>query len=185
MKELEKKVTATADEVKVDVPVVEEAKETKAKTKQEKVDAYIEEALGAPKKRTTKKTTTKKAETTKTEEVKAEVTAEPVAEPAAEVVEEKKEEVVEKKPAARKPRKKAAPKAKVEEPVATKAIKWTNVWSQETGYVESINYEERHFVNTTMVEYAQKFVTIEDAQKAIQALIEMGEGKTNVFDVVE
>ena len=89
MKELETKVTATADEVKVDVPVVEEAKETKAKTKQEKVDAYIEEALGAPKKRTTKKATTKKTETVKVEE--------PKVDPAAEVVEEKKEEVVEKK----------------------------------------------------------------------------------------
>ena len=177
MKELKENVTAVADE---NVTEVKEAE--KKANKKEKVDAYIEESLAAPKK--TRKTAAKKA--TKEEKVETEKV-----EVAAPIVEETPTESSEEKPV-KKPRKKAAPKAKatkteapVEKVVPTKVIQWTNTWSHESGYVESINYEHGHFVNTTGKEYAQKFATVEEAQAAIQALIAMGEGNTNLFDVVE
>ena len=180
MKELKENVTAVADGDVTEVKVADVKEADKKANKKEKVDAYVEESLAAPKK--PRKTAAKKA--TKEERVETEKV-----EVAAPIMEETPTEASEEKPV-KKPRKKAAPKATmaeapVEKVVPTKVIQWTNTWSHESGYVESINYEHGHFVNTTGKEYAQKFATVEAAQAAIQALIAMGEGNTNLFDVVE
>lgn len=63
-------------------------------------------------------------------------------------------------------------------------IKWTNTYSHESGYVKYIVYQKRYFVNTFDVNEAKQFVSVESAKKAINTLIEYGEGDLNVFEIV-
>ena len=60
-------------------------------------------------------------------------------------------------------------------------IKWINKFSQETGFVESIETKEKHFVNTFDESKAKKFKTAEAAQKAINKLVGFGEAEANDF----
>ncbi len=64
-----------------------------------------------------------------------------------------------------------------------KAIKWINKFSGETGYVESL--ADDHFVNTWEIEYAAKFRTVKEADKALDALYDFGEDVNNDFEVVD
>lgn len=66
-----------------------------------------------------------------------------------------------------------------------KFIKWTNVYSGETGYVQMIRHSKNHFVNTADKEMARKYRSDAEARSAVDELIKMGEGRTNVFEVVE
>ena len=91
---------------------------------------------------------------------------------AEDIVEAKTEEV-----------KKAVRKKVAEKP--SKVIKWTNIYSNETGYVQMIKHSKNHFVNTTEKENARKYRSEKEARKAIDSLIEMGEGRENVFSIEE
>jgi hypothetical protein len=66
-----------------------------------------------------------------------------------------------------------------------KFIKWTNVYSGETGFVQMIRHAKNHFVNTPDKELARKYRSDAEARKAVDELIQMGEGRTNVFSIVD
>ena len=61
-------------------------------------------------------------------------------------------------------------------------IKWTNKFSNESGYVKYIDYPKRHFVNTFNKDEARSF---KSAQSQIDKLIEYGEAVNNDFIVVD
>lgn len=63
-------------------------------------------------------------------------------------------------------------------------IKWTNLSSNESGYVRSIDYKNRHFNNTFDINEAKTF-TQDTAEKTVNKLIEYGEGKSNKFEILE
>ena len=62
-------------------------------------------------------------------------------------------------------------------------IKWINKYSNEIGYVKSVDYRNKHFNNTFNMNEAKKFNTAESAQKAIDKLMEYGEGENNYFEL--
>ncbi|MBP5332442.1 MAG: hypothetical protein J6Y89_11395, partial [Lachnospiraceae bacterium] len=64
-----------------------------------------------------------------------------------------------------------------------KAIKWINKFSGESGYVESL--ADNHFINTWQIEYAAKFRSQKDADKALDTLYAFGEDVNNNFEVVD
>ena len=64
-------------------------------------------------------------------------------------------------------------------------IKWTNKFSQETGFVKTISKAKNCFMNTFDASEARVFKSEKDAQKAIATLTEMGEAENNIFTVVE
>lgn len=66
-----------------------------------------------------------------------------------------------------------------------KIIKWTNIYSNETGYVQMIRKTRGHFVNTNEKEKARKYNSENEARKAVEELVAMGEGRTNVFSIEE
>jgi hypothetical protein len=66
-----------------------------------------------------------------------------------------------------------------------KYIQWTNVYSGETGYVQMIRHAKGHFVNTTDKEFARKYRSEAEARSAVNDLIQMGEGRSNVFTIVD
>lgn len=63
-------------------------------------------------------------------------------------------------------------------------LKWTNKYSGEVGYVKSIDYPRKHFVNTYNVIEAKQFVSVQSAQKAIEKLAEYGEADNNAFEIL-
>lgn len=63
-------------------------------------------------------------------------------------------------------------------------IKWTNKYSKETGFVESINSRDRHFVNTYDYDKAKTF-TKTTVSKALKKLQEIGECENNDFEVID
>lgn len=63
-------------------------------------------------------------------------------------------------------------------------IKWTNKYSKETGFVESINSRDRHFVNTYDYDKAKTF-TKATVTKALKKLQEIGESENNDFGVID
>ncbi|MBO5435112.1 hypothetical protein J6A31_04750 [bacterium] len=62
-------------------------------------------------------------------------------------------------------------------------IKWTNKFSGETGYVESISSKEKHFNNTFDAAFAKKYKTASVAQRMILTLAKYGEADNNDFAV--
>lgn len=64
-------------------------------------------------------------------------------------------------------------------------IKWTNKFSGETGYVESIDTNNLHFVNTYDIESAKKYKATSVAKGMVTKLISYGEGENNDFEIVE
>lgn len=62
-------------------------------------------------------------------------------------------------------------------------IRWTNKYSQETGFVKTISKAKKCFINTFDASEARVFKTEKDAQKAIVSLTEMGEAENNIFTV--
>ena len=63
-----------------------------------------------------------------------------------------------------------------------KVIKWTNRFSNETGYVKTISNKEKHFVNTYEKEEAKTYTEV-NGNKAINRLISFGEGDNNIFEL--
>lgn len=66
-----------------------------------------------------------------------------------------------------------------------KVIKWTNKFSNETGYVMSAKKADGHFVNTYDVSEAKTYSRQCDVVRMLNTLEEMGEGENNIFEVVE
>ena len=66
-----------------------------------------------------------------------------------------------------------------------KYIQWTNVYSGETGYVQIIRHAKNHFVNTADKNLARKYRSEAEAKKAVDDLIKMGEGRNNIFNIVD
>lgn len=66
-----------------------------------------------------------------------------------------------------------------------KYIQWTNIYSGETGYVQMIRHSKNHFVNTPDKNLARKYRSDAEARQAVDDLIHMGEGRTNVFSIVD
>ena len=64
-------------------------------------------------------------------------------------------------------------------------IKWTNRFSQETGYVKSISKKAGHFVNTYEETEAKTYARQTTAEKAVRDLIDIGEAENNYFAVQE
>lgn len=63
-------------------------------------------------------------------------------------------------------------------------LKWTNKYSGETGYVESVSTKEKHFNNTFEKESAKTYKTESAAKKIIASLTAMGEADNNDFEVM-
>lgn len=64
-------------------------------------------------------------------------------------------------------------------------IKWTNKFSGETGYVESIDRNNLHFINTFDIQTAKQYKAESVAKGMITKLISYGEGENNTFEIVE
>ena len=64
-----------------------------------------------------------------------------------------------------------------------KVIKWTNKFSQETGYVQSLS--DGHFNNTWEESDAAKFRTQKDADKFLNDIYESGAEGENTFEIVD
>ena len=62
-------------------------------------------------------------------------------------------------------------------------IRWTNKFSQETGFVKTISKAKNCFINTFDAAEARVFKSVKDAEKAIATLTEMGEAENNIFTV--
>ena len=63
-------------------------------------------------------------------------------------------------------------------------IKWTNKFSNETGYVASVSNKEKCFINTFDKDEAKEYS--ERAVKGIMTRLEsFGETEDNIFEVVE
>lgn len=63
-------------------------------------------------------------------------------------------------------------------------LKWTNKYSGETGYVESISAKEGHFNNTFDESSAKKYNSESIAKRMITTLKGMGETENNDFEAV-
>ena len=62
-------------------------------------------------------------------------------------------------------------------------LKWTNKFSGETGYVQSISAKESHFNNTFEAGDAKRYKTEKSANQAIKTLSKYGECDNNNFEV--
>lgn len=63
-------------------------------------------------------------------------------------------------------------------------IKWTNKFSKETGFVESISAKENCFHNTFEHSEAKKYKSESIAKRMITTLAIMGEADNNDFEIV-
>ena len=63
-------------------------------------------------------------------------------------------------------------------------IRWTNNYSNEQGYVKSIDTKEKHFVNTFDAAEAKVYKTESSAKCAVKKLIGYGEGENNIFEII-
>lgn len=66
-----------------------------------------------------------------------------------------------------------------------KVIKWTNKFSGEQGYVQSIVKAEGHFVNTYDAADAKVYKRQCDVTRALNVLAEIGETENNTFEATE
>jgi uncharacterized membrane protein len=62
-------------------------------------------------------------------------------------------------------------------------IRWTNKFSQETGFVKTVSKAKNCFINTFEASEARVFKNEKDAKKVIATLTEMGEAENNIFTI--
>lgn len=65
------------------------------------------------------------------------------------------------------------------------ALKWTNKFSGETGFVKNVSSKENCFHNTFDEAEAKRYNSASIARRMITTLCSMGEGDNNDFDVIE
>ena len=63
-------------------------------------------------------------------------------------------------------------------------IQWTNKYSNEQGYVKSVNTKERHFINTFNKDEAKNYKQERNAFKVIEQLTSFGEADNNNFAII-
>lgn len=63
-------------------------------------------------------------------------------------------------------------------------IKWTNKFSGETGFVQSVSTKEKHFVNTYDQKSAKVYKNSSAAERAIKMLTSYGEAEANDFAII-
>jgi len=63
-------------------------------------------------------------------------------------------------------------------------IKWTNKFSGETGFVQSVSAKEKHFNNTYEQKEARQYASAATANRTIASLVNYGEAENNDFEVV-
>ena len=63
-------------------------------------------------------------------------------------------------------------------------IKWTNKFSDETGFVQSISKKEKHFNNTFDKKSAKVYKDKSAAQRIITLLTSYGEAEANDFAII-
>lgn len=63
-------------------------------------------------------------------------------------------------------------------------LKWTNKYSQETGYVGKVLKTKGHFVNAECKAEAKKYPSENAAIKDVVILNDMGEADANIFHVI-
>lgn len=66
-----------------------------------------------------------------------------------------------------------------------KVIKWTNKYSNESGFLKSVKKADGHFVNTFDVAEAKTFARQCDIVRTMNVLESIGECENNDFEVVE
>ena len=66
-----------------------------------------------------------------------------------------------------------------------KAIKWTNKFSNESGYVKSVKKADGHFVNTYDVSEAKVYSRQYDLDRAMKTLEDIGETENNTFEIID
>lgn len=62
-------------------------------------------------------------------------------------------------------------------------LKWTNKFSQETGYVGKVLKSKGYFVNAETKEEAKKYASEKMAQKDLDTLVSLGEAENNEFAI--
>lgn len=63
-------------------------------------------------------------------------------------------------------------------------LKWTNKYSNETGYVESISAKDKHFVNTFDKSNAKVYNSSSVARRMVSSLQSYGEADNNIFEII-
>jgi len=61
-------------------------------------------------------------------------------------------------------------------------LKWTNIYSGETGYVGKLMKSKGYFINAANKSDAKIYKSEKEASKDLVALIEMGEAENNRFE---
>ena len=62
-------------------------------------------------------------------------------------------------------------------------VKWTNIYSNESGYVGSVSKKKGYFVNAPEKSDAKTYVSEKTAEKDISLLAELGEATNNRFEI--
>lgn len=62
-------------------------------------------------------------------------------------------------------------------------LKWTNIYSNETGYVGSVSKKKGYFVNASAKADAKTYISAKTAEKDIALLEELGEAENNHFEI--
>lgn len=63
-------------------------------------------------------------------------------------------------------------------------IKWTNKYSNETGFVKQLRQKDRCFENTYEEAEARNYSSQSVARGVVKKLISYGEGKNNNFEII-
>lgn len=63
-------------------------------------------------------------------------------------------------------------------------LKWTNIYSGESGFVKVLRRADGHFVNTFEIEEAKRYSRKSDVTKALNLLQLLGEAENNHFEVL-
>lgn len=63
-------------------------------------------------------------------------------------------------------------------------IKWTNKYSNETGFVKQLRQKDRCFENTYEGAEARKYSSQSVARGVVKKLISYGEGENNNFEII-
>lgn len=64
-------------------------------------------------------------------------------------------------------------------------LKWTNIYSYESGYVAKVSNVKNCFINTYEKDKAKKYASEKAARKEIDKLKEFGEAENNIFEIEE
>jgi len=64
-------------------------------------------------------------------------------------------------------------------------LKWTNIFSGESGYVASVRKSKGYFENSWELDGAKTYISESLAKRDIDTLVELGEAENNRFEIIE